>query len=112
MKQNTVKVLLVDDYEIDLDEILLDDLIERLQKVKTLEGFSEYTRVYIDNDYDHESYYGSIKIKGERPETHTEKLSREQKAKNSESLGAKRRWDQYLKLKEEFGDDTIHCNKD
>jgi hypothetical protein len=98
----TVKVMLVDDHEIDLDEMLIDVLIKRLQEVKTLEGYSQYTRVYIDNDYDHESYYASIKIFGERPENKVERLSRLQRVKNSESTAKQRREAQYLKLKEEF----------
>jgi hypothetical protein len=101
-KRRTIKELLVHDHEIDLDEMLLDELIDVLQKIKEREGYSEYTRVYIDNDHEYESWYAKIRIKGERQETDEEMRIRLERTTNTATILREKRRQDYLKLKEEF----------
>lgn len=89
--------------EIEPDAMSLDDLISELQTIKSRPENVKFTRLVIDGETDFESYWATIKVIGCRSETEEETESRLRQERGSEYAQSKRRFAEYLKLKEEFG---------
>jgi hypothetical protein len=103
MPRLDITVSITEEWDIDLDQLPVDQLIRELQEAQEKAKEQGATQIYTNNDMEYEGSYGKFRVMAVRPETLEEMLFREDKIKGMDELAKSRRLATYESLKKEFG---------